>query len=297
MIDMRKRLINCLLLWLVSLSCACQSYTYDDFNRLISATYSNGSSINYQYDIQDNRTQYVVMGNCILLSSMSNARATGFEIGLSSWVQSTTDGSNWTLYEGATSTNGTGPNGASENKQYLYTESSNGNTNKTFVLESPCFDLNGLAAANFSLDYHMYGNDIGSLSVNISNDGGATYVPLSPNITGNQGNQWATLGLNLDNYLTDQVTVRITGMTGSGEASDIAIDNLGLNGVICPDHVTVTAITQDIYESQSTISTLGNVIINPNENIEFRSCIIYLNPEFEVKQGAVFTVTIDPCSN
>ncbi len=279
------------------LVCQGQSYTYDDYNRLTSATYGDGSSVNYQYDIHDNRTQYVVMGNCIMLSSMSNASATGFEIGLSSWIQDTTDGSNWTLYEGATSTTGTGPNSASENKQYLYTESSNGNANKTFVLESPCFDLNGLASANFTMDYHMLGHNIGNLAVHLSNDGGLSYTPLAPNISGNQGDQWHAIGLNLDNYLTDQIKIRIIGTTGSGEASDIAIDNLSLDGDICPEHLTVTTITQDIYESQSTITTLGDVIINPNENIEFRSNVIYLNSEFEVKQGAVFTITIDPCSN
>ena len=289
--------VSLILLLSSSFYCYSQSYTYDNFSRLISITYNDGSSIIYQYDIHDNRTQYVVTGNCIMLSSMSNASDIGFEIGLNSWTQSTTDGSNWTLYEGATTTNGTGPNSASESKQYLYTESSNGNNNKTFVLESPCFDLNGLASANFSMDYHMLGNNIGNLAVHISNDGGLSYTPLAPNISGNQGDQWHAIGLNLDNYLTDQIKIRIIGTTGSGEASDIAIDNLSLDGDICPEHLTVTTITQDIYESQSTITTLGDVIINPNEDIEFRSNAIYLNPEFEVKQGAIFTVTINPCSN
>jgi|GEM_PF-5931173 len=287
--------ITIFLFCIISLSA--QSYTYDDLNRLTEVDYGSGVTINYTYDNLGNRTQYVVNGDCIDLSTINGSTETNFEAGLSTWVQGTSDDANWTLYEGSTQTNNTGPPNASVGDQYLYTEASSGNSNKAFVIESPCFDMSQIAGANFKFDYHMFGSNIGNLKVDISTNGGSSYTNLVPQINGSQGNIWLNSSSNLASYLTNNVKIRITANTGSGFRSDIAIDNIVIEVSDCPSDLTVTNITQPVYESQNSINTSGSVIVNSGSNVEFKSNTIELNSGFEVKSNAVFTIIIDPCSN
>ena len=274
-----------------------QSYTYDDLNRLTQVDYGSGVIINYSYDALGNRTQYVVNGDCIDLSTISGASEASFEAGLSSWAQSTSDDGNWTLYEGSTPTNVTGPSNASTGDQYLYTESSEGNYNNQHIIESPCFDMSQIVNANLSFDYHMYGTTVGTLNVEISTNGGTSYSTLLPEVSGNQGNSWYGAVANLSSYLTNNVKIRIIATTGSGFRSDIAIDNIQIELSDCPPDLTVSSITEPVYESQNTLSTSGNVIVNSGNNVQFKSNEITLNSGFEVKSNAIFTILIDPCSN
>ncbi|NNE16715.1 MAG: hypothetical protein HKN51_17155 [Saprospiraceae bacterium] len=275
----------------------CQSYSYDDLNRLTQVDYGSGVTINYTYDALGNRTQYVVNGDCIDLSTISGLGEMGFEAGLSSWVQDTSDDNNWTLYEGSTPTNVTGPPSASVGDQYLYTEASGGNYNNQHIIESPCFDLSQILNANFSFDYHLYGINAGSIKVEVSTNGGSSYTTLIPEVSGNQGPDWQSDSADMSSYLTSNVKIRIVATTGPGIRSDIAIDNLKLELSDCAPNLTVTNITEPVYESQNTLSTSGNVIVNSGNNVQFKSNIITLNPGFEVKTNAIFTILIDPCSN
>ena len=155
----------------------------------------------------------------------------GFESG-DGWTQASGDDGNWYRDSGGTPSSGTGPGSAVEGSWYLFLEAStNGSPgqiggNATAILESPCFDLAGESSASFSFQNHMYGTAVGSLTVEASiND--QTWTQLWT-LSGNQGNQWNPVSLNLDAYAGGTVKLRIVGTTGNGWSSDIAIDDLAV---------------------------------------------------------------------
>ncbi len=149
------------------------------------------------------------------------------------WTQASGDDGNWVRDASGTPSNGTGPSGGANGSFYLFLEaSSNGSTgeigaNGTAILESPCFDLSSLSSASFSFSNHMFGTSVGSLQLEASTDG-ANWTSLWSD-SGNQGNQWNAVTVNLNSYVgQNQVRLRFVGTTGSSWSSDIAIDNLSL---------------------------------------------------------------------
>ncbi len=156
--------------------------------------------------------------------------AESFENSLGGWTQSTQDDIDWTLNSGTTPSNGTGPESAIDGNSYVYVEASGngaGYPDKQAILTSPCFDLTQLTQATFSFNYHMFGTDMGTLDVEISEDAGATWTSIWTK-TGNQGNAWQTTNLDLSAYTGSNVQLRFNRVTGSTWRADIAIDNISL---------------------------------------------------------------------
>ncbi len=155
----------------------------------------------------------------------------GFESG-DGWTQASGDDGDWFRDSGGTPSNNTGPSAADEGTFYLFLEAStNGSSgqignNATAILESPCFDLSGETTATFSFKNHMYGTDVGSLVVQATDDD-VTWTDLW-SLSGNQGNQWNSVNVDLSSYVGSIVKLRIVGTTGDGWSSDIAIDDLSL---------------------------------------------------------------------
>jgi hypothetical protein len=80
----------------------------------------------------------------------------------------------------------------------------------------------------------MFGaTDMGSLGVEISDDGGSTWVLLWSQ-TGNQGNQWLTVNLDLSAYIGSNVLIRFNRFVGSTWQADVAIDAINLFEPIQP---------------------------------------------------------------
>lgn len=292
-----KIMILTLVLGLVASCCLSQSYTYDDLNRLVEVDYGNGTTINYTFDLLGNRTQYITDGSCSAPYLIDDQLQMDFEGGIGSWVQLNNDDNNWTLYEGGTQTGSTGPNAASSNKQYLYTEASGGNYNLDYVLQSACYDISNLAAPEFSFDYHMYGSNTGSLRVDISTNGGSSFTNLMPQINGNQGNAWQTFSTSLSSYSTGNVVLKITATTGSSFRSDIAIDNIKIIQQDCVTDLVLTNVTNPLYQSSNSIITSGTVNVVNGQATEFRSNEITLENGFNAQLGSEVYIAIDPCSN
>ncbi len=155
--------------------------------------------------------------------------AESFEGGINSWSQGIGADIPWTANSGGTPSDGTGPNSASNGSTYMYVESSDPNyPTMTALMTSPCFDLTAATQADFSFDYHMYGNQMGSLSVDVSLDDGLTWTNNIWTINGDQGQNWQSATLDLSNYLGEYVKLRFDGTTGTGFRSDIAVDNISL---------------------------------------------------------------------
>ncbi|MCI4671428.1 MAG: S8 family serine peptidase, partial [Bacteroidia bacterium] len=158
--------------------------------------------------------------------------AEGFESG-AGWVQASGDDGDWVQYSGSTPSSSTGPTSAAEVSNYLYLEASTNGTagqignNGTAILESPCFDLSGASSASFDFQYHMYGSNMGSLTLEATDDD-LSWTTLWT-LSGDQGNQWSTANIDLGSYIGGTVKLRMTGTTGPGWQSDMAIDDFNLS--------------------------------------------------------------------
>lgn len=171
-----------------------------------------------------------------------------FETGLGDWTQDNGDDGDWTRRSGGTPSNNTGPNGASDGNFYYYTEASSNNpgdlgANATTILLSPCIDLTGESNAVFNFDFHMFGNRMGNLSVEVSSDGANTWTTLFTQTGAQQGNSndpWITGTIALGAYIGDTINLRIIGDTGNGFDSDMAIDNISITTPACIDATLYT---------------------------------------------------------
>ena len=131
----------------------------------------------------------------------------------------------WMRNSGSTSSRRTGPSGAFEGNFYAYAEA-NGNLGDQAILLSPCLDLTG-ENATLSFSYHMFGSTMGSLMVEVAENGGFP-GDLVFSRSGNQGDQWFTESIDLSAYTDRIIRVRFIATMGNGSAarSDIAIDGI-----------------------------------------------------------------------
>ncbi|WOD45088.1 immunoglobulin-like domain-containing protein [Hwangdonia lutea] len=155
--------------------------------------------------------------------------AESFENTLGAWTQSTADDINWTIDANGTPSNNTGPASAFQGNYYVFVEASSPNyPSKRAILNSPCFDLSGLAEATFSFKYHMYGSsDMGTIDLEISTDEGSTWTTIWSQ-TGNKGNSWQTANVDISAYTGGGVQLRFNRFVGGTWQADIAIDDVNL---------------------------------------------------------------------
>jgi len=160
-----------------------------------------------------------------------------FESANTPWSPITTSTSctgTWTRKSGSTTSSSTGPSSAQAGSYYLYTESSSGCSNRTMILEGPCFNLSLVSNPMLVFKYHMYGSTMGTLRVQVSTNNGSTWNTLWTR-TGNQGNSWQTANVNLNSYTSQSnLKIRFNGTTGTSYTSDMAIDDVSLAGLSAP---------------------------------------------------------------
>ncbi|MGY8932434.1 MAG: hypothetical protein ACKVH2_06955, partial [Flavobacteriales bacterium] len=140
------------------------------------------------------------------------------------WLVDPNNTVDWTNNSGGTSSSNTGPSSAYDGTYYMYTESSGSGSNKEAIMYVPCIDPNQWSQLSVAFAYHMYGSNMGALSIDISSDSGATWTQ-EWSLSGDQGDQWVEAFIDLSAY-TSEISVRVQGETGSSYRSDIAIDLL-----------------------------------------------------------------------
>jgi len=157
-----------------------------------------------------------------------------FENTIGNWIQAGGDDGNWLLLNQATPSTDTGPSAANDGAFFAYIEASNtvangGSTpgaigqNAKAIFESPCFDLTETADVFFTFDYHIYGDAIGNIALDISvTEGVWTNLFTTPNMS---VNDWQTFAADLSGY-NQPVKLRLVGTTGATFSSDLAIDNV-----------------------------------------------------------------------
>ncbi|MEM6830191.1 MAG: T9SS type A sorting domain-containing protein, partial [Bacteroidota bacterium] len=197
--------------------------------------------------------------------------AEGFELG-DGWTQVTGDDGNWRRNSGTTPSSGTGPEAAIEGTYYLHLEASDNSSEEaigpdaTAILESECFDLSQETEAVFSFQYHMYGEDIGTLTLQATSDG-TSWIDLWTR-AGEQGNSWKKVNLNLDSFVGGGVRFRIVGTTGGDFQGDLAIDDLTITrGSVSNEPDLTLTITFDDYPEETEWEILegGTVVVSSED--------------------------------
>jgi MAM domain-containing protein meprin/A5/mu/type IX secretion system substrate protein len=184
------------------------------------------------------------------------------------WENSIDDDFDWGVGKGETPSSGTGPSSGSYGSyRYLYTEVSYGGcTNKEASVQSPDFDMSLIQDQPLLyFNYHMYGEDIGSLHLEISTDFGSSWTNLWAKY-GNQGNQWLYEVIPLSDYISNPyVRLKFKAITGPGYTSDIAIDNIKIsNGN--RDNMSYLTTIQGGQDQKSETTGILSLYVFPNPN-------------------------------
>ncbi|MEZ4801640.1 MAG: zinc-dependent metalloprotease family protein [Gelidibacter sp.] len=182
-----------------------------------------------------------------------------FDSGIGAWTQGTGDNGNWTLDANGTPTGTTGPSDdITGGGNYYYLEANNFTSGQSAIFVSPCYDLSSLSQAYFSFYYHMYGNQMGTLNLDITTDNGTNWINVFT-ASGNLGNQWNLGNVDITSYAGQTVKFRFRGIRGSGNRSDMAIDHIGLSTqpilTYCSSNSTNTNFE---YINRVQLNTLNN---------------------------------------
>lgn len=155
----------------------------------------------------------------------------------STWQNSLIDDTDWTVYQDPTPTLGTGPTSdVNGDGNFIYLEASTNNCQgeKVAILTSNCIEINkmGTDTCHLSFNYHMEGQDVGSLALQATTDGGLNWVNIWQ-LTGDQGKKWQKTYLSLAQFSNGTtVQFRFVGVTGNGPKGDIALDNIVFFGSV-----------------------------------------------------------------
>ena len=164
------------------------------------------------------------------------------------------------VHRGSTPSTGTGPTAdhtlGTSLGQYIYSEASNGCYEQESQVLSPCIDLSNTLSPELSFWYHMNGQFMGRMQVDIYSDGAMDSVF---SISGTQGTSWINKTIDLSAYIGKTINVRFLFSTGTSWSSDMAIDD-------------VSIIDLSTSLNQVEIDNRFNVYPNPSEGfftIEF----------------------------
>ena len=185
--------------------------------------------------------------------------------------QSSNDIFNWTLNSGPTTSTSTGPtDDITGNGDYIYIEASTPRVpDDSAVLYSPFIDKSSLTNSKLTFYTHMYGTSIGTLKIDVSDDGGSSYSNIYSK-SGDQGDQWNFETLSLAGF-SDTLRFKISatiGDDGSGTQfyGDIAIDNFEVSEALAIDVAGVSLATSPTLALTNAPFTISGELNNRGIN-------------------------------
>lgn len=159
------------------------------------------------------------MGACTLIEGWYN------------YQNQLTDFIDFRTHNGFTNNAGTGPSfdattGTSQGK-YIYLDASGDCDSAEAMVLSPCIDLSNTTQPHATVYYHMLGGEMGRLAVDVY-DGNRWYLNQAPVVSGNQGNGWKPLSIDLSAFVGKTINVRYRAKTGDGNRSDLGLDDFSV---------------------------------------------------------------------
>ena len=166
------------------------------------------------------------------------------------WDRNPTSYSNfaWLVNDNGTPSSSTGPSAANSGSNYIYTEGSYGSTGAVAIATLPSFDLSSVTNPELSFYYHMYGQTINGLWVDVSINNGATFTAID-SLMGTQQTSnsaaWLQHITNLSSYSGDTVMIRLRVVKGTSFYNDISIDDISVQDVQCsaPTGLIATSVS------------------------------------------------------
>lgn len=181
------------------------------------------------------------------------------------WVNDTGDNLDWLTDAGGTSSSNTGPSAdhttGTTTGNYLYVETSCSGTgfpNYQANLLSPSIDLTGTNDVQFEFWYHMYGQSMGTLHIDVSSDGGTSWTnDVVPAWTDDIDLWQQSPSISLGAWVGSTVIVRLRFISGTNFYSDVAVDDFTIYDLLAED----AGITQFIQPQLPTCSFNDSVTV------------------------------------
>ncbi len=164
---------------------------------------------------------------------------------------------------GSTPSNDTGPSGAFGGVNYFYVEATGGSEGDVASLYSQYVDLSGLSEPGLSFMYHMYGEDMGALSIDINDNG--VWIMDAYSISGEQqsseAESWIEANVNLASYVNN-VQIRFRATRADGFTGDISLDNISIDeGIGC--YAPSSLIVDTLLPTSAFVTWDDNNTITP----------------------------------
>ncbi len=186
------------------------------------------------------------------------------------WKNGTADDIDWTDTTGATPSSGTGPSGdhTSGSGVYLYVEASSPNyPSRSAELFTPYFDWSNENNPTLEFWYHMLGEEMGDLIVDVYGNGQWNNAVLT--LSGQQSandTDWKVATIYLNDYKGgSNHRIRLRALTGGGWQSDIAIDDFTIRGeafhTFLPGETTKHTFENTGASVQFTVANSGQVTL------------------------------------
>lgn len=211
------------------------NYDIDAFTLLVGdSMVANDSAMGSARNVLINTYPYNQSFDNLSSCSVANGPQT-CDLSAEDWVQANNgveDDDDWRIDNGGTGSGGTGPSDdrtlGNGTGNYLYTEAS-GTSNRSNIVYSPCFEITGLTNPILAFFYHMTGSDMGTLWVEATANGGATWDTLwtqTGEVQLAETDPWTLETISLSAYINQTLTFRFHGLTGGGFESDMALDDI-----------------------------------------------------------------------
>lgn len=214
---------------------------------------------------------------------------------------------NWRANSGGTFSQYTGPNvdhtSGSTSGIYLYTESSSPAVQgEVTELISPCVAIPSTGNISLSFWYHMYGQDITGLHVDIHHNGVWTndiYTILGQQQLSN-GSPWLNATVSLSAYSGSTIKLRFRVIRGANYRGDVAIDDIfiGVPGAPAADFTSAETTTcvggaLNIVDASSNSPTSWKWLISPSTvNFINNTTDTSQNPFIKFNNAGNYSVTL-----
>lgn len=168
---------------------------------------------------------------------------------------------------------------------------------KDYIIESPTIDLNNFCEAQIEFNYHqhtyLWGNpDATKLELQISSDGGQTWINNYWYIEDNQGDEWHN---EIVRFPSTVNKLRFIVTTGDYTFSDVALDNITI-GPSVPDATPIVISVNTPWNVDNTI--YSDVIIENGAVLTISNCTISMHEQTNiiVQQGGKLIIDNACCS-